>query len=113
TRRRPEERTHGAGLCPRSRTADSDRTPIRLVLRTSARRPVPDVRLWPGYNLEAREGRAVADPNRVSLLHASPLRPRRRLPLSSLDAMGSEYREGKGVRDLWSKSYREANVSPA
>ena len=78
-----------AGLHPGSRHPDAHCRAVRIVVRRQRRRRVPDVRLRPGRHPQTGQGRPLADPDRLPLLHPPPLRPRRGLPVLPACAAGT------------------------
>src|SRR5207244_4041410 len=93
----PEGFDHDAGVRPRRRHSDAHAGSLGVGLRRRRGRRVSDVRLRPGGDGQAREGRYLAHARRLPVLHAPSLRPRRRLPLLPALSLGPEHRQGESA----------------
>src|SRR6058998_298903 len=109
----PEGFDHDAGVRPRRRHSDAHAGSLGVGLRRRRGRRVSDVRLRPGGDGQAREGRYLAHARRLPVLHAPSLRPRRRLPLLPALSLGPEHRQGESAPRLWSDADRDDHRAPA
>ena len=104
-----QEVDYGPHTRPRRRHADAHADEVRLFLRRRGLRRADHGGLRPRGHSQAGQGRAVANQDRLPLLHASSLRPRRRLPVLPADALGPEHRQGEPSAGIRSQPHREVH----
>ena len=101
---------YGPPYHPRGRNADPYTRPVRNLIRAGGRRRADHGRLRPRSDAQAGQGRAVADGDRLPVLHAPSLRPRRGLSLLPADSVGPEHRQGERPAGIRADADRAADA---